>query len=313
MSSFDRVISMDSLYRAWQKISGNNACPGIDCVDLSLYRSDLQKHLRLLQTAISSGNYSPRPEKTFIHKERTIGVSSVDDKIVQTALANAIKAARSPASGVHGFISNRSIFTAKKSLDKALHKGVSEFSKIDIKRFYDSIDKNILLNKLTLAFNDTQLLGLIRLLLDAHNPGISTGSCLSPALSNFYLADFDYHMSNNSVFYARYVDDMLIAPVTNNGMVCEKLAEVHLMINDEKSSNVNAGVGFKYLGFDIKNDIDTAIHSGNFALAAQYMLLMKNARSGAKANTLSFHAWAKQSQRCPLTALRQLYCSIAST
>ena len=268
MDEFDRVVNMDTLYRAWQKISLNNACPGIDCVDLSLYRSDLQKHLRMLHTAISCGKYTPYKEKTFIHKDRSIGVSSVDDKIVQTVLANAVKAARAPSSGVHGFINNRSIFTAKKTLDKAMRDGITVFSKIDIKRFYDSIDINILLGKLSHAFSDAKLMELIELLLDAHSPGLSTGSCLSPALSNYYLMDFDYYIHNNSVFYSRYVDDMLVAPVSINEVVGEKLSEVSLEINNAKSGAVDAAEGFRYLGFDIKSDIDKAIHNGNFSLAA---------------------------------------------
>jgi hypothetical protein len=172
-----------------------------------------------------------------------------------------------PAKSVHGFISKRSVFTAKKTLDGALDGGVSEYTKADIRQFFNSINEEILFRKIASIFTDNKLLELIKLLINAHSPGISTGSCLSPVLSNLYLADFDRVVEQNSAFYSRYVDDMLVAPTSNIELIKEKLAEVGLEINPEKSTAVNAAAGFRYLGFDIKRDIDTAIQGGDFALA----------------------------------------------
>jgi retron-type reverse transcriptase len=270
MVGLERAINMDLLYRSWQKISANNACGGLDGIDLSFYRSDLQKNLRSLQTSVASGRYRPYTEKIYTnHKGRPISISCVDDKIIQTALANVIMMVYIPARSVHGFINKRSVFTAKKSLDSALTGGISEYSKVDIRHFYDSIDGKILFNKIALMFDDADLLALIELLINAHSPGLSAGSCLSPALSNLYLADFDREVEANSLFYARYVDDMLVAPTSNIELIKDKLAEVGLEIHPEKSETVNAAEGFKFLGFDIKHDIDMAIQTGNFELAQE--------------------------------------------
>ena len=267
MINLERTVSMDSLYRSCQRISQNKACPGFDGIDLSYYRSDLQKNLRSLQTSIITGNYRPFREKTFNHKDREICISSIDDKIVQTSLAKAISTLYTPAKSVHGFIGKRSVFTAKKTLDDALRNGVYEYLKVDIKRFYDSINVNILFSKIENHVADTRLLELFKLLLDAHKSGLSTGSCLSPALSNLYLDEFDRYMEKNSVFYSRYVDDMLVAPVSNLPLIEGELAEVSLGINREKSKPVNAAEGFRYLGFDIKRDIELAIQNNDFSLA----------------------------------------------
>ena len=268
MTMLDHIFNMDSLYRSWQKVSMKNACGGLDGVDISLYRADLRKNLRSLQTAVLNGCYRPCTERVYAgNKGRMICISCVDDKIVQTILAYAVAAAHTPARGAHGYIAKRSVFTAKKTLDDALDNGVSEYSKVDIRHFYDSIDCEKLFSKVTLLFSDEKLLGLMKQLIDAHNPGISTGSCLSPILSNLYLADFDRDIETNSVFYARYVDDMLVSPASNVAIIKDRLAEEGLEINTEKSMPVNAGEGFRYLGFDIKRDIDGAIMSGNFSLA----------------------------------------------
>ena len=267
MGVLDHIINMDLLYRAWLKISSKSACAGIDGIDLSFYQTDLQRNLRSLQTSVSTENYHPYTEKIHSHKGRTICIFCIDDKIIQTALAEVVMSAYIPAKSAHGFIRKRSVFTAKKTLDDALNDGVVEYSKVDIKRFYDSIDPEILLGKIALIVADTKLFELIELLIKDHSPGISTGSCLSPALSNLYLADFDRKIEENSVYYARYVDDMLVAPVSNISLVKKELAEVDLEINSEKSKIVNAADGFRYLGFDIKRDVDIAIQNGDFAQA----------------------------------------------
>ena len=267
MYDLEKVISMDSLYKAWQKISQKNAAPGLDGIDLSLYRTDLQKNLRTLQTSVSTRNYRPYSDKHFSMKNRIISVSSLEDKIIQTALSEAILVNYEPAKSVHGFVRNRSIFTAKKTLDNALADGVYEYIKVDIKRFYDSIDTNRLYEILVGIFPDEGLLQLFGLLISAHNPGLSTGSCLSPALSNLYLNEFDHHVEENSLFYSRYVDDMLVSPTTSLPIIQAKLAEVELELNSDKSDWVNADEGFRYLGFEIKRDLETAIQNGDFSLA----------------------------------------------
>ena len=113
MHNLDNVISMDSLYKSWQKISQKNAAPGLDGIDLSFYQTDLQKNLRTLLTSVSTGNYKPYKEKEYTSKNRTISVSSLEDKIIQTALSEAIISNYQPVKSVHGFIKNKSIFTAK--------------------------------------------------------------------------------------------------------------------------------------------------------------------------------------------------------
>ena len=267
MFEFERATSMTALHNAWQKIESKNGCAGIDDIDLSFYRQDLHNNLRSLQTAIASGYYRPYAEKTYNCKERDISIHCIEDKIVQTSVADIIISAYKPPEGVHGFIKNRSIFTAKKSLDLALNNGISEYCKVDIKRFYDSINLGILLRKLHELIDDDEFVSLAIMLINTHNPGISTGSCLSPALSNLYLNDFDNELYESTEFYSRYVDDMLIAPARSMTLVSDKLSEVGLEVNMDKCKTVNADDGFQFLGFDVRSTLETAISKGDFSLA----------------------------------------------
>jgi retron-type reverse transcriptase len=276
MSEFERITSIDVLTRAWQKISAKKDCFGIDGVDLSLYRADLRKNIRALQTAVANGAYRPYSEKIYTSGNRHISIHCVDDKIIQTAVAGEVAGSYLPSKCAHGFIKNRSIFTAKKSLDCALKSGTADFIKTDISRFYDSIDNDILFAKLKAILIDARFLSLVELLIYSHSPGVSTGSCLSPVLSNLYLADFDNKIENNSVFFARYVDDMLVSPCENLRLITDKLYDVGLEINPKKSEAVNAIEGFTFLGFDIKTTIDTALTNGDFALAEELYTAQKS-------------------------------------
>lgn len=143
MFEFERATTMDMLYHAWQKISAKNGCAGVDGVDLSFYRSDLRNNLRTLQTAAVAGDYRPYAEKRYNRKDREICVHCVDDKIMQTAVAEVVSTAYTPPMCVHGFIKNRSIYSAKKSLDHAVRGGIVDYCKVDISRFYDSIDTDL--------------------------------------------------------------------------------------------------------------------------------------------------------------------------
>ena len=275
---------MDTLYLAWQKISAKNSPPGIDKIDLSLYRSNLPRNLRTLQTAVATNAYRPYIEKTYNNKNRTISIHCVDDKIMQTVASEIITSAYTPSQCAHGYIKNRSIFTAKKMLDAALKNGTRHFGKTDIQRFYDSIDPQILFNKLESLIGDLKFLNLAEILLNAHNPGISTGSCLSPTLANLYLTDFDAQVEKQSTFYSRYVDDMLIAPAGNIALISDELSQIGLEINTTKSTSVDATEGFIYLGFDIKTTIDAAIQNGDYELADKLYTVEATDISGAPLN-----------------------------
>ena len=248
--------------------AGVGASAGIDGIDISLYRTDLQKNLRSLQASVANNKYEPYSEKTYTNRKgRNISISCIDEKILQTALSKTISLSYIPAGSVHGFIPKRSIYTAKKYLDTAIANGILEYSKVDIENFYDSIDIQILRRKIELLINDARFINLVNILLGTHRPGISTGSCLSPVLANLYLSDTDRIIEKSSAFYSRYVDDMLVAPADNINLIESNLANIGLEINAEKSKTVSVTDGFTYLGFDIQQAVDNAILSGNFALA----------------------------------------------
>jgi len=278
MFEFERATSISALWSAWQRISGNNSkSSGIDQIDLDFYRPNARENVEILHYSLISDSYEPYKEKSFeSRKKRTIFISSLEDKIVQSAISAVIYDAFSINPGVHGFIKKRSIFTAHTALKKAMKQSISNYFKADIFRFYESIDNTEIVRILTKLFDDEKFISLVKRVVFTHSPGLSTGSSLSPVLSNLYLSEYDENIRKNAAFYSRYVDDMLLAPLSQDSMpflidiTNAELNRIGLRLNEEKSNVVNTRDGFVYLGFDIKTKnklVDDLLMQGDFSSA----------------------------------------------
>lgn len=84
--------------------------------------------------------------------------------------------------------------------------------KIDVTKFYPSIDKNILKDKFRRKFKDDDLLKLLDLIVDSSHKGLPIGNYTSQWFANFYLQELDHHVKNNLkvTYYMRYIDDMVL-------------------------------------------------------------------------------------------------------
>lgn len=113
-----------------------------------------------------------------------------------------------------GSVPGRGIHYGKKYVEKWLRsdrKNTKYYLKMDVRKFYPSIDTGILLNKLERKFKDNKLLKLIAKILDKA-PGLPIGMLLSQVFANFYLQDFDYYVKQilGAKYYVRYMDDLVI-------------------------------------------------------------------------------------------------------
>ena len=274
MYEFERAVSYESLFMAFEslRVKNSKTC-GVDEVSINDYNTNLYDNLQMLHYSLISNQYIPYREKVFISKKgRKIYISCLEDKIVQTAIAKVISELLTLNPSIHSFIKGRSIFTAYSMLKKYINSGIDAFYKIDIKKFYESISSEIMLKKLENVTSDRRFLSLVRCILYSHPSGISTGSCLSPTLSNLYMKDFDHHMVKEHGIYLRYVDDMLVSSGNEEKLnvvikdVKDELSKINLSVNQEKSKVVQLDEGFKYLGFDIKRyrQMDELLDEGRF-------------------------------------------------
>lgn len=116
---------------------------------------------------------------------------------------------------VYGSIPKRGPHKAKKYMEKWIRSyGKKRFYvfKCDIRHFYDSIDHNILKNKLHRVISDDRYLEWLFRLIDSYEPGLPKGFFSSQWLANFFLKEFDHYVKQElgAKHYMRYMDDIVI-------------------------------------------------------------------------------------------------------
>jgi hypothetical protein len=278
MFEFERMAAEETIEKAWLSVKTKNGAGGCDHMSIGEYEKNVQENLCRLRLSLTGGLYAPYREMPVQMEGRTVYLACVEDKIVQSAVALVLKDSIVVSENVHGFVPGRSVFTAHDALRQAIKRqGAIPLLRTDIDGFYASIDKDILIAKLNALSGDRRFISLIKMFLDLNNSGISAGSCLSPILSNIYLADFDERISARIPLYIRYVDDMILAceePEQIMRAVTSELAELRLSPNRAKTCIIPPRDEFEYLGMRFANggdDIDSLIEKGDFARAETFL------------------------------------------
>jgi RNA-directed DNA polymerase len=199
-----RLVDVPALERAYGRIR-KNAAVGVDGVDKEEYGQGLGERLEDLHGRLRTKRYRHQAiRRVHIPKEagttRPIGVSTIEDKVVQEALREVLQAVYEPVflDCSYGFRPKRSAHDALRSLNRMLFEGeVSWVIEADIRSYFDSIDRTMLLELLRLRIADESLLRLVGKCLcvgvldgdDYSEPeqGTAQGSVLSPLLGNVYL------------------------------------------------------------------------------------------------------------------------------
>jgi group II intron reverse transcriptase/maturase len=228
-------VDVAALERAFKR-QRRAASPGVDRVTVQLYEPDLESNLRCLHDRVHSGQYWPKPVlRRYIPKvdggKRPLGLPSLEDKIVQGAVAELLSAIYEAdfLGFSHGFRPGRSPHTALTALNRALMtQPVNWVLDLDIRSFFDSVDHDWLLRMLEHRIADPRILRLIRRWLKAGilesgrwqavDQGTPQGSGISPLLANVflhYVFDLWVHQwrqrqATGQIVVCRYADDMVI-------------------------------------------------------------------------------------------------------
>jgi group II intron reverse transcriptase/maturase len=235
--SLAHLLDQGALKRAYGRIR-NDAAVGVDGVSKEHYGERLEEHLEALHQALREGRYRHQPiRRVHIPKEpgktRPIGISTIEDKIVQNALAEVLGAIYEQdfLSCSVGFRKGRSAHDAIRTIQRTVGNGnkVQWILEADIRAYFDSISRKMLMEMLQLRIADRSLLRLIGKCLHVgvldgaqySEPDVGTtqGSVLSPILGNVYLHHvldlwFEREVRPRLKGFAqlvRYADDFIIA------------------------------------------------------------------------------------------------------
>jgi len=203
-TSLAHLMDEGALARAFHRLR-KDAAVGVDEVTVEEYGQGLESNIRGLHERMKAGTYRHQPiRRVHIPKEkgktRPIGISSVEDKIVQHALREVLEAVYEQdfLDCSHGFRPGRSAHDALRTLNQvAFNREVNWILEADIQSFFDSLDRTKLMEMLQFRVADTALLRLVGKCLSVgvldgeeySEPGLGTaqGSALSPLLGNIYL------------------------------------------------------------------------------------------------------------------------------
>lgn len=186
--------------------------------------ANLDEAAKEIKELIESGKFEFHDSNTAIinessqRKNRLIAKPRLMDQIVHHVLMSVFReiVLNSLYEHVYGSIPGRG---AQRDAKRYLKRWIAKFKnkrfyvfKYDVRHFYDSVDHEVLKNKLQRKINDTRYLELLFQLIDSYNDGLPKGYYSSQWLANFYLSDLDHFIKNEILapHYMRYMDDMVI-------------------------------------------------------------------------------------------------------
>jgi len=212
---FSQVYSFQNLLLAYNKAKkGTKQSP-----ETSEFFFNLEKNILELSEQIKNETYKPAPYTYFeIYdpKQRTISVASFTDSVIHHAIVNVLEPIYEKIFIYHSYATrkNKGTHKAVYQAQKYLRKN-KWFLKNDIKKYFNNINQQILLNIISRKINDKKLLTLIEKIITnggVNDIGLPIGNLTSQFFANVYLNELDYFIKQNlhCKYYVRYMDDFIV-------------------------------------------------------------------------------------------------------
>ncbi len=276
-SLIDKVCKVTTLELAWAKVLSNAGACGVDGITVKRFAKDSPTRLLAVKEQIEGNVYQPESiKRVWIPKpgspeKRPLGIPTVRDRVVQTALRMVIEPIFerefSPAS--YGFRPGRGCKDALRQVDTLLKSGHSHVVDIDIKGYFDAIPHDRLMKLVGERIADRRVLGMIEGFLKAgvmegmevdteREEGTPQGGVISPLLANIYLNPLDHLLKEKGYEMVRYADDMVVlcrdAETAQRALaeVENWMTEAGLQLHPQKTRVVSlteAGSHFDFLGY----------------------------------------------------------------
>jgi RNA-directed DNA polymerase len=274
-SLYDKVHGLANLRAAWARVKANKGGGGVDRMSIADFDENAEARLEKLSEALRTNTYKPSPvRRTYISKtgsteKRPLGIPTIIDRIVQTALRNVVEPIFEhefdPCS--FGFRPNLGCQNALGEIERLLAAGFVHVVDVDIRKYFDMIPKQGLMNEIANKIADGRVLGLIQAYLNQGvleemklwmpETGTPQGAVISPLLANVYLHPVDEAMRQAGFKLVRYADDMVVLCRTKEeaDAALAKLGELiearGLQLHPDKTriAHLMERPGFQFLGY----------------------------------------------------------------
>jgi len=273
----EEVCNPKNLNRAYKKVKSNKGSAGIDKLTVREMSSWIAENKEKLISSLLEGTYRPQAVKGVeIPKAsggvRQLGIPTVIDRLVQQAIHQVIEPIleKTFSDFSYGFRPKKSAHQAIKQGAEYVSEGRGIVIDIDLSKFFDRVNHDILMSRLARHIEDKALLKLVRKFLEAgimkngvyqrRKEGTPQGGPLSPILANVILTDLDMELERRGHKFCRYADDcnIYVGSISAGERVKTSITnfieqKLKLKVNEEKSkvSHVNQR---KFLGYRIASD-----------------------------------------------------------
>ncbi|MDZ7923268.1 MAG: group II intron reverse transcriptase/maturase [Marinagarivorans sp.] len=268
----DLILRKENLNFAWKHVRANKGAAGIDGITIDDFVVHFKAVGSHLVETIRQGDYHPYPVKRiYLRKpdggERALGIPTIFDRVIQQAIAQIIGPIfdENFSEFSYGFRPKRSQHDAVKKLQSYIKDGKRIAVDVDLSKFFDRVNHDLLMTKLGTKIHDKILLKLIARFLRAGfvegecwhacYEGVPQGGPLSPLLSNIMLDPLDKELEKRKHKFVRYADDFII--VVNSVRAGKRVMEsikhfierkLKLKVNETKSQVAPVNQ-CKFLGF----------------------------------------------------------------
>ncbi|RQR42630.1 group II intron reverse transcriptase/maturase [Burkholderia sp. Bp9140] len=266
-----QALARANLVMAWKRVKANRGSAGVDGKSIAETAEHLKTHWPRIREALLEGSYRPAPvRRVQIPKPgggmRELGIPTVTDRLIQQALLQVLQPIIDPTFSEHsyGFRPGRRARDAVLMAQRHVQDGYRVVVDVDLEKFFDRVNHDILMERLSRRIDDKAVLRLTRHYLVAgimdggvvseRYEGTPQGGPLSPLLANVLLDEVDRELERRGHRFVRYADDCNV--YVRSGRSGERVLEglrklyerLHLKVNDAKTAVAQA-TGRKFLGY----------------------------------------------------------------
>ena len=267
------ALTRENLQSALKRVRANKGAAGVDGLDINQTVKHLKTAWPAIKEQLLAGTYRPDAvRRVTIPKpdggQRELGIPTVTDRIIQQALLQVLQPLLDAnfSESSYGFRPGRSAHQAVMAAQAHVQSGKPIVVDVDLEKFFDRVNHDILIDRLQKRINDDGVIRLIRAYLNSgimsegvvqeRHQGTPQGGPLSPLLANVLLDEVDKELERRGHSFARYADDCNIyvgslkAGERVMALLQRLYAKLGLKVNETKSA-VTVVYGRKFLGYSL--------------------------------------------------------------
>jgi RNA-directed DNA polymerase len=286
----EEVLTKENMTKAMRRVEENQGAAGVDDMTVGELKIYLKQEWPRIRSELLEGRYKPKPvRRVMIPKagggERALGIPTVVDRLIQQAVHQVISPIfeKDFSESSYGYRPKRSAQQAVEGARRYVSEGRRWVVDIDLEKFFDRVNHDILMARVARKVKDKRILLLIRRYLQAgimedgltkaSTEGTPQGGPLSPLLSNILLDDLDKELESRNHKFCRYADDCNIYVHTQRAgeRVKESITlflakKLKLKVNEAKSA-VDRPWKRKFLGYTITMDKEPRLRASIQSIA----------------------------------------------